>query len=170
MTISAPAAGYRLCRSGDVGRLSGTLSVNGTPIVFDSARATPNHNWGFWKHVSWRWGQSSTADLSLVYGRIRPPRMPQILNESPGSWRRLDGGAIGYATNVSIAETNDPDTGKPSDDRREQAPHCFDECGDGAHVDSALVTGLGDRLFGGGLDFFSCGALSGDGPRRQPRH
>ena len=33
-----------------------------------------DHNWGFWQGVSWQWGQVQHGDLSLLYGRVFPPR------------------------------------------------------------------------------------------------
>ena len=81
---------------------------------FDDGAGYHDHNWGFWKDVSWRWGQVHHGDLSLVYGRIHPPADAGDAERIPGFLAAIGpDGPVGYATNVSIEETNDPATGRP---------------------------------------------------------
>jgi hypothetical protein len=91
------------------GRLDGTLDVAGEPIAFDGGAGYHDHNWGFWRGVSWQWGQAQEGDLSLIYGRVFPPRDAADPERIPGFVGALGpDGPLGYATNVTIAETNDP--------------------------------------------------------------
>ena len=91
------------------GQLDGTLEVNGERIVFDGGAGYHDHNWGFWRGVSWQWGQAQEGDLSLIYGRVFPPRDAADPERIPGFVGALGpDGPLGYATNVTIAETNDP--------------------------------------------------------------
>ena len=39
------------------GALNGALDVNGERISLDGGAGYHDHNWGFWKGMSWRWGQ-----------------------------------------------------------------------------------------------------------------
>jgi hypothetical protein len=121
--------------------------------VFDDGTGYHDHNWGFWKNVSWRWGQVQQGDLSLVYGRIRPPADAADPERIPGFLAAIGpDGPIGYATNVSIAETNDSDTGHPRTivvTGRSASLNLTMEL----IVDNALVTRMGDQLFGNGSDF-----------------
>jgi len=135
------------------GRLSGQLIVHGTPIVFDDGTGYHDHNWGFWKDVSWRWGQVQHGDLSFVYGRIRPPSDAADPERIPGFLAAIGpNGPIGYATNVRIDETNDPETGHPNKiviSGRSRTLNLAMELS----VDSAIVTRTGPDSFGGGSDF-----------------
>ena len=115
------------------GRLSGALTLHhdsdgsvaqdfspanaagGTHIDFNNGAGYHDHNWGFWKDVSWRWGQVHHGDLSFVYGRIRPPADAADAERIPGFLAAIGpDGPVGYATNVSIVETNDAATGRPT--------------------------------------------------------
>jgi len=59
--------------------------------------------------VSWQWGQAQEGDLSLIYGRVFPPRDAADPERIPGFVGALGpDGPLGYATNVTIAEMNDP--------------------------------------------------------------
>ena len=90
------------------GRLNGTLDVNAEQILFDGGAAYHDHNWGFWRGVSWQWGQAQQGDLSLIYGRVFPPRDAADPDRIRGFVGALGpDGPLGYATNVSISETND---------------------------------------------------------------
>jgi hypothetical protein len=107
------------------GRLGGALTVSGpsTPpgagerIDFTGGTGYHDHNWGFWQGVSWRWGQvQHTAltrqgqheDLSLLYGRVIPPPEAADPSRIPGLLGVLGpDGPLGYATNISITETDD---------------------------------------------------------------
>jgi hypothetical protein len=99
------------------GRLGGTLTVAGERIDFTGGTGYHDHNWGFWQGVSWRWGQvQHTAmtrqghqeDLSLLYGRVIPPPEAADPSRIPGLLGVLGpDGPLGYATNISITETDD---------------------------------------------------------------
>jgi hypothetical protein len=89
------------------GILGGTLSVNGEPISFDGGSGYHDHNWGFWEGVSWQWGQVQQHDVSLVFGRVFPPQDAADPERIPGFLAALGpNGPIGYATNVTIVETD----------------------------------------------------------------
>jgi hypothetical protein len=135
------------------GRLSGTLNVDGTPILFTNGAGYHDHNWGFWKDVSWRWGQVQHGDLSLIYGRIFPPSDAADPERMPGFLSAIDrNGPVGYATDVKIEETNDPASGQP---------RTIVVIGRGSNVnlrmelsvESTITTKTGSYLFGGNMDF-----------------
>ena len=135
------------------GRLSGTLMVDGIPVVFEDGAGYHDHNWGFWKDVSWRWGQVQHGDLSLVYGRIRPPADAADAERIPGFLAAIGpDGPIGYATNVTIKETNDPGTGQPRTIAVTGRSSSLDVTME-IVVDNSLVTRTGGGLFGGGMNF-----------------
>lgn len=95
------------------GALGGALSVGGQTIALDGT-GYHDHNWGFWDGVSWQWGQVHHDSLSFVYGRVRPPPDAADPERIPGFLAALGpDGPIGYAADVSIAETNDPASGRP---------------------------------------------------------
>jgi hypothetical protein len=95
------------------GQLDGTLDVSGERISFDGGASYHDHNWGFWRGVSWQWGQAQQGDLSLIYGRVFPPRDAADPDRIPGFVGALGpDGPLGYATNVTIAEMNDA-SGQP---------------------------------------------------------
>jgi hypothetical protein len=110
--------GARGWRSGYVvpvmsGRLDGSLDVNGETISFANGAGYHDHNWGFWQGVSWQWGQAQQGDLSLLYGRVFPPPDAADPERIPGFVGILGpDGPLGYATNVTIAESNDA-AGRP---------------------------------------------------------
>jgi hypothetical protein len=105
-------AGARGWRSGYVvpvmsGALSGSIEVDGQTISFDNGIGYHDHNWGFWQGVSWQWGQAQQGDLSLLYGRVFPPREAADPDRIPGFIGILGpDGPLGYATNVTITEEN----------------------------------------------------------------
>jgi hypothetical protein len=95
------------------GALGGGLTVGDRPIALEG-RGYHDHNWGFWDGVTWQWGQVHHDALSFVYGRVRPPAAAADAERIPGFLAALGpDGPIGYATDVSITETNDPATGRP---------------------------------------------------------
>jgi hypothetical protein len=95
------------------GRLSGTLDVNGEPLSLDGGAGYHDHNWGFWKGVSWRWGQVQHDELSLLYGRIFPPREAADPERLPGFLGVVGpAGPMAYTSDVTITETND-ERGEP---------------------------------------------------------
>ena len=101
------------------GTLSGAISV--TPAGASAAEALSldgtgyhDHNWGFWKGVSWQWGQAQGDGVSVVYGRVFPPADAADRDRLPGFVGVLGAdGPLGFATNVRIDETNAPD-GRPT--------------------------------------------------------
>jgi hypothetical protein len=120
--------GTRGWRSGYVvpvmsGQLGGALDINtqlprsnaqsGERIDFTGGTGYHDHNWGFWRGVSWQWGQVQQNDLSVLYGRVFPPPNAADASRIPGFIGVLGpDGPLGYATNVSITETDD-DRGEP---------------------------------------------------------
>jgi hypothetical protein len=90
------------------GNLDGTLDVANESISFAGGAGYHDHNWGFWRGVSWQWGQAQQGDLSLIYGRVFPPPDAADAERIPGFVGALGpDGPLGYATNVTIAEMND---------------------------------------------------------------
>jgi hypothetical protein len=94
------------------GALSGVLSIGGARIAL-AGLGYHDHNWGFWEGVSWRWGQVQHEGLSYIYGRVRPPADAADPDRIPGVLVALGpDGPVGYATRVSIDETDDQ-SGRP---------------------------------------------------------
>jgi hypothetical protein len=90
------------------GPLNGSLTVDGERISLDGGSGYHDHNWGFWRGMSWRWGQVQHDDLSLLYGRIFPPREAADPERLPGFLGVVGpGGPLAYTTDVTITETND---------------------------------------------------------------
>src|SRR5581483_4740883 len=90
------------------GRMDGVLEADGTTVRFDGAPGYHDHNWGFWKGVSWQWGQVAHEDLSIVYGRVFPPSDVADPRRMPGFLVVLGPeGLLGFSSEVAI------------DDRRE---------------------------------------------------
>ena len=110
--------GARGWRSGYVvpvmsGRLDGALDADGERVSFAGGSGYHDHNWGFWQGVSWQWGQVQQGDLSVLYGRVFPPREAADPDRVPGFISVLGpDGPLAYATNVTITETND-ERGEP---------------------------------------------------------
>jgi hypothetical protein len=87
------------------GPLSGALDVAGSRVSFDGGAGYHDHNWGFWEGVSWQWGQVQSGDVSLLYGRVFPPREAADPDRIPGFVGALGpDGPLGYATFVRITE------------------------------------------------------------------
>jgi hypothetical protein len=96
------------------GTLEGAIQVGADRVRFDSSVGYHDHNWGFWKDVSWQWGQVQGDGLSFVYGRIRPPADAADESRIPAFLVALGPeGPIGYATDVSIKETNEAGSDRP---------------------------------------------------------
>ena len=90
------------------GSLDGMLDVGGEGVTFADGAGYHDHNWGFWRGVSWQWGQAQQGDLSLIYGRVFPPPDAADPDRIPGFVGALGpDGPLGYATNVTIDEMND---------------------------------------------------------------
>ena len=95
------------------GKLEGAIDIDGVRVSLDGGRGYHDHNWGFWKGVSWQWGQAQQGDLSVIYGRVFPPREAADPETIPGFVGVLGpDGPLGYSTNVRIVEEND-DRGRP---------------------------------------------------------
>ena len=90
------------------GRLDGSLDVGDERVSFAGGTGYHDHNWGFWQGVSWQWGQVQQGNLSLLYGRVFPPSEAADADRVPGFVGVLGpDGPLGYATDVTIEETND---------------------------------------------------------------
>ena len=95
------------------GALNGALTMSDDRVSLDGGTGYHDHNWGFWKGVSWQWGQAQQGDLSLIYGRVFPPPDAADPERIPGFVGALGpDGPLGYSTDVRITETND-DRGQP---------------------------------------------------------
>jgi hypothetical protein len=134
------------------GRLDGQIDVDDQTVSLAGGTGYHDHNWGFWEGVSWQWGQAQQDDLSLIYGRVFPPREAADPEQFPGFVGALGpDGPLGYATNVQITETNGD---------REQ-PRTINVRGRGPgldlslrfDVDSAVVTHQAQGPLGNGIDF-----------------
>jgi hypothetical protein len=99
------------------GALAGRLTAGGRDVPLDGAMGYHDHNWGFWRGVSWQWGQVSHDGYSFLYGRVRPPpdaiaaetaaRLPGVLAVvGPG-------GPIAFAKGALIEETSSVPGGAP---------------------------------------------------------
>jgi hypothetical protein len=90
------------------GALDGRIEVNGEEVSFAGGTGYHDHNWGFWKDVSWQWGQVQHGDVSFIYGRVFPPREAADPERMPGFVGALGpDGPLGYAPDVRIVETDD---------------------------------------------------------------
>ncbi len=97
------------------GELTGTMAVGTEQIEFRNATAYHDHNWGFWEGVRWQWGQVQGEGLSFVYGRVYPPADAADATRVPGFLVALGpDGLVGYATEVTIEETNATPTSPPT--------------------------------------------------------
>jgi hypothetical protein len=135
------------------GKLSGALTVDGAAVALDGGVGYHDHNWGFWEGVSWRWGQVQHGDLSIVYGRVHPPADAADPGRIPGFLAAIGpDGPIGYASNASIDESNDPASGRPRTIVVKGRGASLDITMD-LRVDSAIVTKSGGGLFGERQDF-----------------
>jgi hypothetical protein len=96
------------------GTLGGSLTVGGADLQL-AGTAYHDHNWGFWEGVSWRWGQVQHEGRSYVYGRVYPPPDAADPARVPGFMVALGpDGPAGSTTNVTITETDDPESGHPT--------------------------------------------------------
>ena len=95
------------------GALDGAIEIDGVRLSLAGARGYHDHNWGFWQGVSWQWGQAQQGGLSVIYGRVFPPREAADPETMPGFVGVLGpDGPLGYSTDVRISEQND-DRGQP---------------------------------------------------------
>jgi hypothetical protein len=103
--------------------------------------------------VSWQWGQVQHEGLSIVYGRVRPPEDAADASRIPGFLIAIGpDGPLGYATDVTIEETNQPGTSRPDRivvrGRGEWLALTMELA-----VTEETVTRLRPGAFGAGLDF-----------------
>lgn len=98
------------------GVMSGALEAGGRAVSFEGAAGYHDHNWGFWRGVSWQWGQVSHEGYSFLYGRVHPPpdaALPEEAERIPGVLAVIGpGGPIAFARNAQIEESSSPD-GRP---------------------------------------------------------
>jgi hypothetical protein len=134
------------------GALGGALAVGGHTLALDGS-GYHDHNWGFWDGVSWQWGQVHHDSLSFVYGRVRPPPDAADPERIPGFLAALGpDGPIGYAVDVSIAETNDPGSGRPRRILvRGHGPSL--QLSMDLAVEDEVVTRMAPGFIGGSMDF-----------------
>jgi hypothetical protein len=134
------------------GALDGTLSIDGEPVSLAGGSGYHDHNWGFWEGVSWQWGQAQQGDLSVIYGRVFPPRDAADPETIPGFVGAIGpDGPLGYSTNVRITETND-DRGQPRTIAL-QARGASLELDLTFTVSSAVTTRMTSGPLGSGMDF-----------------
>jgi hypothetical protein len=135
------------------GALSGTIRTSTQTISFSGGVGYHDHNWGFWEGVTWQWGQVQGDDISFVYGRVYPPADAADASRIPGFLVALGAdGPLGYATDVTIEETNDPATGRP-------VSILVRGLSDSVSltlalaIEQATATRMRQGMFGGGMDF-----------------
>jgi hypothetical protein len=135
------------------GSLDGEIRLDGLRIPLGGGAGYHDHNWGFWDGVRWQWGQVQGDGLSFVYGRVYPPPDAADASRIPGFLAALGpDGPVGYTTDVTIDETNDAATGRPTRivvrGRGESIALSMDLV-----VEQATSTRMREGLFGAGLDF-----------------
>lgn len=136
------------------GPLSGELRVGRDMVDLDGGTGYHDHNWGFWEGVRWQWGQVQGGGLSFVYGRVYPPPDAAEASRIPGFLVALrPDGPVGYATDVSIEEINEPGSTRPRRitvrGRSDSLSLTLD-----LSVEEATVTQMRPGGFGSGMDFF----------------
>jgi len=98
------------------GAMRGTLAAGGGTVSLEGATGYHDHNWGFWRGVSWQWGQVTHEGYSFLYGRVRPPAdavSPEQAERIPGVLAVIGpAGPIAFAKGAQIEETSAPD-GRP---------------------------------------------------------
>ena len=96
------------------GPFSGILEIDDARIEFTEAAGYHDHNWGFWEGVTWQWGQVAGDELSLVYGKIRPPSDAADPERIPGFLLVVGpDGPLGHAAGVRIEEIPGPTPDSP---------------------------------------------------------
>lgn len=100
------------------GPVSGTLRIgsgsDAVEVELDGGAGYHDHNWGFWEGVTWQWGQATSGETSIVYGRVRPPRDVADPDRTPAVVAiRGAGGPEGFATRVDIDEIGGVADGPP---------------------------------------------------------
>ena len=141
------------------GALDGTLMVGNERVELGGGTGYHDHNWGFWEGVSWQWGQVQGSGLSFVYGRVRPPADAADPARIPGFLAALGpDGPVGYATDVTIEETDRRGAGRPERIVVRGRGESLDLTLDLA-IEQTTTTEMREGLFGGGLDFLQLRAL-----------
>lgn len=135
------------------GPLSGELRVGSEVLALDGGVGYHDHNWGFWEGVRWQWGQVKGDEVSFVYGRVHPPPDAADPARLPGFLVALGAdGPVGYATDVSIDEVNEPGTDRPRRitvrGRSDSLALTLDIA-----IESMTATPMRQGAFGAGLDF-----------------
>lgn len=135
------------------GPLSGTIRAGRHTVDLSGGTGYHDHNWGFWKGVSWQWGQVHGEDISFVYGRVFPPVDAADASRVPGFLVALGSeGPLGYATDIAIDETNDPRTGRPVSIVVRGESDSLSLTLKLA-IEQATATRMRQGMFGGGMDF-----------------
>jgi hypothetical protein len=134
------------------GTLDGAISIDGESISLAGGTGYHDHNWGFWEGVSWQWGQAQQGDLSVIYGRVFPPREAADPETIPGFVGALGpDGPLGYSTDVRITETND-DRGQPRSIALQARGTSLD-LDLTFNVTSSVTTRMAGGPLGSGMDF-----------------
>ena len=98
------------------GAMSGTILAGDGTVSLEGTTGYHDHNWGFWRGVSWQWGQVTHEGYSFLYGRVRPPAdavSPEQAERIPGVLAVIGpAGPIAFAKGVQIEETSSAD-GRP---------------------------------------------------------
>jgi hypothetical protein len=135
------------------GALEGSIRVGSEEIDLSGGTGYHDHNWGFWEGVRWQWGQAQNDDLSFVYGRVYPPADVADVRRIPGFLAALGpDGLLGYATDVTIQETNDPSSGRPTHIVVRGQSDGF-ALTMNLSIEQQTTTKMREGLFGAGLDF-----------------
>jgi hypothetical protein len=134
------------------GALDGVLAVGGDEVSLAGGVGYHDHNWGFWKGVSWQWGQVQHEGLSILYGRVFPPEDAADASRIPGFLLVLGpDGPLGHATRVTIDETIDPARDRPSRITVQGTSRTLDMRLE-IEIEDAIRTSMQGPL-AGGLDF-----------------
>jgi hypothetical protein len=133
------------------GRLEGRLEIAGAQVSLNGGRGYHDHNWGFWQEVSWQWGQAQQGDLSVIYGRVFPPREAADPETMPGFVGVLGpDGPLGYSTDVRISEEDERGQPKTIHVRARGSALDLDVRLD---VASAVITHMAQGPLANGVDF-----------------
>ena len=135
------------------GELGGSITAGAETIDLSGGSGYHDHNWGFWEGVRWRWGQVEGGGLAFVYGRVYPPADAADASRLPGFLVALgEEGPVGYATDVTIDETDGSDRAQPHrivvKGRGESLTMTLD-----IEVNQTTSTRMPTGAFGGGMNF-----------------
>jgi hypothetical protein len=135
------------------GALDGVLYAGGEPIRLEGGAGYHDHNWGFWEGVTWQWGQVQHEGLSIVYGRVHPPKDAADPERMPAFLAALGpAGPLGISADVKIQETSEPGSARPSrivvTGRGPWLALTLE-----LDVEEAVGTRMPKGFFGGGMDF-----------------